>query len=131
MWCSVENKDLITLTEVAERSKSNTYQIGEIKSEIKEIKSEQKALYDLTSSVRLIASDMSKVNESLDEVKQGQKDLTIKMDTQISEVKGQIEKVDSKSKVDIWELFKAKAIPFLFGGGCIYGLIELIKSLMK
>jgi uncharacterized protein YhaN len=127
----MEDKDLIALTETVERTKSNTHQIGEIKNEIKEMRTEQKAIYELTSSVKMIAQDMSSIKESVEDVKQGQKSLEVQMDTQISEVKGKIALVDSKSKVDFLEIMRVKLIPFLFGGGCIYGVIELIKYLAK
>lgn len=127
----MEDKDLVTLTETVERSKSNTHQIGEIKEEIKGMRDEQKAIYELTSSVKLIAQDMSSIKDSVDEVKQGQKSLEIQMDNQIADVKGQIAKVDTKFKVDFVEIIKAKVIPFLFGGGCVYGLIEMIRYFVK
>lgn len=127
----MEDKDLITLTETTERAKSNTKQIGEIKEDIKEIRSEQKAIYELSSNIKVLVQEVSGVKDSVDEVKQGQKSLEIQMDTQIADVKGQIAKVDAKSRVDFLEIMKTKAIPFLFGGGCIYAVIEFIKYLAK
>lgn len=116
----MEDKDLITLTEVVERTKSNTHQIDEIKDDIKEIRNEQKAIYTIATSVELIAKDMTAMKESINEVKQGQKELTEK-----------VEKVDSKSKVDYLDTIKSKLVPWLFGGGCIYGAVEVIKYLIK
>ena len=127
----MEDKELIKLTEVDARSKSNSHQIEEIKDEIKEIRNEQKAIYTIATSVEIIAKDMSSMKESLNEVKQGQKDLTIKMDEQITDVKQKIEKVDSKSKVDFLEYFKTKVLPWVFGGGALGGIVALINYLTK
>ena len=127
----MEEKDLIKLTEVDARSKSNSHQIDELKDEVKEIKKENKAIYELTSSVKLIVQDMATIKDTVNEVKDGQKILEDKMDVQISEVKQKIEKVDGKSKVDFLEYIKTKIAPFLFGGGCIYAVIELVHSIVK
>jgi hypothetical protein len=128
---AMEDKELITLTEVVERTKSNTCQIEELKDEVKEIRNEQKAIYDIATSVKLIAQDMGAMKESLIEVKQGQKDLTYKMDEQISDVKQKIEKVDSKSKVDFLEYFNTKVLPWIFGGGALGGIVALFNYLAK
>lgn len=127
----MEEKDLIKLTEVDARSKSNSHQIDELKDEVKEIKKENKAIYELTSSVKLIVQDMATIKDTVNEVKDGQKILEDKMDVQISEVKQKIEKVDGKSKVDFLDYIKTKIIPWLFGGGCIYGVIELVRTFTK
>lgn len=135
----MDEKDLIILTETAARSKSNSKQIEEIKDEVKEIRNEQKAIYEIASSVKLIAQDMGFMKESLNEVKRGQKALTEKVDEQITEVKDKIEKVDSKSKIDIIEAkrdsLKQKLIPFICGGGAVSAVVyivsEIIKSLAK
>lgn len=127
----MEEKDLIKLTEVDARSKSNSHQIDELKHEVKEIKKENKAIYELTTSVKLIVQDMSTIKDTVNEVKDGQKVLEDKMDMQISDVKQQIDKQDEKFKVDLWEAFKTKIFPFVFGGGCAYGVIEFVRSLIK
>ena len=36
-----------------------------------------------------------------------------------------------KNKIDIRDIIKSKIIPILTGGGCIYGLAEFIKGLIK
>jgi uncharacterized coiled-coil DUF342 family protein len=128
----MDDKDLITLTEVVERSKSNTHQIEELKDEVKEIRYEQKAIYDIATSVKLIAQDMGAMKESLIEVKQGQKDLTTKMDEQIADVKKKVDDIDSKGKIDIWnEIIKPKILPVIFSGGFIYAIIEIVKQFIK
>ena len=84
---------LIELTEISERGKSNTHQIDEIKEDIKEMKLENKALYELTTSVKLIAQDMSSIKQDITEVKCGQEKLSVKMDSEISKVKDEQEKI--------------------------------------
>jgi len=116
----MEDKDLITLTETVERSKSNTHQIEDIKDEIKEIKSEQKAIYEIAASVKLIAQDMGSMKESINEVKQGQ-----------SKLEQKIDEVDEKSKVDFVTFLKTKFLPIAFSGGCLYLLIEIIMNFTK
>lgn len=77
----------VILIETEQRSKSNTDQIEEIKSDIKEIKQDQKAIYELTYSVKAIAENVANMKSDLKEVKQGQSDLSDKLDTQIKEIK--------------------------------------------
>ena len=55
----------------------------------------------------------------------------VETDKRVNDTSAKVNKVDEKTKVDIWELVKSKLVPFLFGGGCIYGVIELIKKLME
>jgi len=123
----MEDKDLVTLTETVERSKSNTHQIGELKEEIKEIHNEQKAIYELTSSVKLIAQDMSSIKESVNKVEQGQNMLSDKVDKQITDVKNQIENVDSKSKFDIVPFMIKTIIPTLIGLGIGAYIMQFVK----
>ena len=93
---------LIELTEISERGKSNTHQIDEIKEDIKEMKLENKALYELTTSVKLIAQDMSSIKQDIAEVKCGQEKLSDKMDSEISKVKDEQEKIkDNISEVKL------------------------------
>ncbi|CAB1252398.1 protein of unknown function [Ruminococcaceae bacterium BL-6] len=81
----------VMLVETEQRSKSNTYQINEIKSDIKEIKEDQKAIYQLTTSVKLIAQNIVHIQEDVNEIKQGQTDLSAKVDTQIKDIKSDVE----------------------------------------
>ena len=139
----MEDKDYIaltvTVTENTQRSRSNSHQIEELKERLDKMETKQEAIYELASSVKMIASDMSKMNESINEVKQGQKELTNKMDQQITDVREKIDKVDAKSKIDIVETsrdnIKQKITPFLLGGcsvaGVIYIIAEVIKALAK
>ncbi len=132
---TMDNQELVILTETVERSKSNTHQIEELKdevkeklsninAEIKEIKSEQKAIYEIAASVKLIAQDMGTMKESINDVKQGQ-----------SKLEQKIDEVDEKSKVDILETkrnnIKQNIAPFLLGGGSITAIIYIISEIIK
>lgn len=130
--CLMDDKDLILLTETATRAKGNTKQIEELKSDIKDIKNEQKALYELSSGIKVMAQDMSYIKESVNGIKDGQKILENKMDEQISDVKQKIATVDNKGKVDLWgDIIKPKIIPAIFSGGIIYAIVESIKQFIK
>ena len=134
----MEDKDLITLTETVERSKSNTHQIGEIKEEIKGIKEEQKSIYKIATSVEIIANNMQNLQDGLDQVKVGQEKLGQKMDEQIVEVRteqktldAKIQAVDDKSKVDMLTYLKDNWYKLAFGVGGISGLVYFIEQLTK
>lgn len=131
MKCIMEDKDLITLTETAARSKSNSHQIVELKDEIKEIRNEQKAIYTIATSVELIAKDMSSMKDSLNEVKQGQKELSSKVDEQIKEVKQEVKSIDNKSKVDLLKYVTSNWYKLAFGAGGIGAVIYYIQELTK
>lgn len=92
-----DDKELLIQT--TERSKSNTHQIDEIKEDIKQIKTDQKAIYDLTSSVKIIADNIQNMKDDIKEVKQGQSALSDKLDNQISDIKDDVQtRVDDVSK---------------------------------
>lgn len=105
----MDEKQIRELAEVSARAKSNTHQIEEIKKDIKEMRTEQKTLYDLTTSVKLIAQDMSYVKGSVDDVKQGQ----CEMNKKIQEIESSPAKMNAKK----WEGIKAKVL---------YGIIALL-----
>lgn len=95
----MDEDDKELLIQTSERSKSNTHQIEEIKDNIKEIKQDQKAIYDLTTSVKIIAENVSNMKDDIKEVKQGQSLLSDKLDNQITDIKDDVQhKVDGVSK---------------------------------
>ena len=62
----MDNENFIQiLTETTERAKSNTHQISELKDEVREIKKEQKAIYDIASSVKIMSESMANIKEDL------------------------------------------------------------------
>jgi len=87
--------DKSLLIETIERSKSNTHQIDDIKSDIKELQNKQEMIYDLTTSVKVMAENLSTVKDDVKEIKQGQSALSDKVDSQINEIK-----IDVDNKVE-------------------------------
>ena len=73
------------ITETAQRSKSNTHQIEELKEEIKDIKEDNKALSEIATSVKLIAQDMGHIKEDVTAVK----DTQSAMQRELSDVKNE------------------------------------------
>ncbi|WP_099467718.1 hypothetical protein [Konateibacter massiliensis] len=138
----------VKLAEVEQRTKSNTHQIEDIKDEIKEIKSEQKAIYDIAASIKVMATSMDTMKDDLVEVKQGQKELSNKVDNQIDEVKngqGKLEqklqervdavnsKVDlesNKMKFDLRDFIRDKLFPVILGAGSLGAVIVVLQKLI-
>lgn len=114
----MEEKYITMITETAERSKSNTHQIEEMKTEIKAMREDNKSIAKIATSVELIAKDMTYMKKDIGEVKQSQSELK----TELSEVKSnpakrKAEWFDSAEKL----LFTAIAtgiIAFILGNTC-------------
>lgn len=69
----------VHIQEVDSRSKSNEHRIDTHDKEIRELREKQDAIYDLTSSVKSIATDMTYIKEDVKEVKSGQDKLNEKV----------------------------------------------------
>ena len=69
----------VHLESVDARCKSNEHRIDDHDNEIKELREKQDAIYDLTSSVKSIATDMTYIKEDVKEVKSGQAQLNEKV----------------------------------------------------
>lgn len=138
------NEDEKTLLiSTSERSKSNTHQIDEIKADIKSIKEDQKLMYELTTSVKVISENLIGMKDDLKEVKQGQTDLSNKLDNQITEIKTDVEskvgnvndKVDKLKLEPLEEMKKDKhelriEIAKQVIGYVITGLVGIIGALI-
>ena len=61
----------VHVQEVDSRCKSNEHRIDDHDNAISELRNRQEAIYDLTSSVKSIAQDMSYIKEDVGEVKAG------------------------------------------------------------
>ena len=69
----MDNETIIKiLTETAERAKSNTHQIEELKEEVKDLNKEQKAIYDIASSIKVMSSEMVNIRGDITAVKDSQ-----------------------------------------------------------
>lgn len=69
----------VRLESIDARCRSNAHRIDENDAEIKELREKQDAIYDLTSSVKSIATDMTYIKEDVKEVKSGQDKLNAKV----------------------------------------------------
>lgn len=69
----------VHIQEVDSRTRSNEHRIDDHDTEIRELREKQDAIYDLTSSVKSIATDMTYIKEDVKEVKSGQDKLNEKV----------------------------------------------------
>lgn len=69
----------VHIQEVDSRSRSNEHRLDDHDSELRELREKQDAIYDLTSSVKSIATDMTYIKEDVKEVKSGQDKLNEKV----------------------------------------------------
>lgn len=69
----------VRLQEVDSRSRSNEHRLDDHEKEIRELRDKQDAIYELTSSVKSIATDMTYIKEDVKEVKTGQEKLNEKV----------------------------------------------------
>lgn len=107
----------VHIQEVDSRSKTNEHRLGEHDAELRELREKQDAIYDLTSSVKSIATDMTYIKEDVKEVKSGQDKLnekvTILENRPANETKKRIDGITEK-------------ILWLFIGGIAVGLLSMI-----
>lgn len=118
---------LVKAEKVEQRAKANTHQIEEIKEEVKEIREEQKVLLELTTSVKLIAQDMTYMKSTIEDVKTGQDSLNSK----IHYVEEQVEQVGNRTKVDWLDFVTRNFWKLLLAAGGICGAADLILELWK
>lgn len=69
----------IHVQEIDSRSRSNEHHLDKHDHEIRELREKQDAIYDLTSSVKSIATEMTYIKEDVKEVKSGQDKLNEKV----------------------------------------------------
>lgn len=69
----------VHIQEVDSRSRSNEHRLDDHDAELRELREKQDAIYDLTSSVKSIATDMTYIKEDVKEVKSGQDKLNEKV----------------------------------------------------
>lgn len=104
----------VHLQEVDSRSRSNEHRLDDHEKEIKELRDKQDAIYELTSSVKSIATDMNYIKEDVKEVKTGQDKLnekvTILENRPANETKKRFD--DVKDKL-IWLLIGGVAVGLL------------------
>ena len=105
----------VHLQEVDSRSKSNEHRIDAHEKEIYELREKQDAIYDLTSSVKSIATDMTHIKEDVKEVKTGQDKLNEKVteleNKPANEAKKRLDKIGDKL---LWLLIGGIAAGLLY-----------------
>ena len=104
----------VRLQEVDSRSRSNEHRLNDHEKAIKELRDKQDAIYELTSSVKSIATDMNYIKEDVKEVKTGQDKLnekvTILENRPANETKKRFDEVKDKL---IWLLIGGLAVGLL------------------
>lgn len=111
----------VRVQDVDSRTKSNTHRLDNHDKEIKEIKDKQDAIYDLTSSVKSIATDMAYIKEDVKEVKVSQKELAVK----VNEIENK-PAIETKKKI---EEIKDKIIWLVVGGVAVYLLTSILPNI--
>lgn len=106
----------VRIQETDSRSKSNEHRLDAHDSELRELREKQDTIYDLTSSVKSIATDMAYIKEDVKEVKSGQDRLNEKVT--VLENKPASE---TKKKLDTI----AEKLLWLFVGGLAAGALAL------
>lgn len=69
----------VRIQEVDSRCRSNEHRLDTYDNEIRKLREKQDGIYDLTSSVKSIATDMTYIKEDVKEVKSGQDRLNEKV----------------------------------------------------
>lgn len=85
----------VKIQEVDSRSKSNEHRIEDCEAEIKEVKTEQKAIYKIANSVENLATSMTDLQVDVKEVRTGQKQLNDKVNM--------LENQPAKKTYDTWQ----------------------------
>ena len=111
----------VHLQEVDSRSRSNEHRLDDHEKEIKELRDKQDAIYELTSSVKSIATDMNYIKEDVKEVKTGQDELNKK----VNELENKPANETKKKFDDV----KDKLIWLLIGGIAVGLLSALLPNI--
>ena len=107
----------VHLESVDARCKSNEHRLNDHDIELKEIREKQDAIYDLTSSVKSIATDMTYIKEDVQEVKSGQAQLNEKVTI--------LENKPAQETKKKWDSISEKLLWLLIGGIAV-GLLSTI-----
>lgn len=111
----------VHLQEVDSRSRSNEHRLDDHEKEIKELRNKQDAIYELTSSVKSIATDMNYIKEDVKEVKTGQNELNKK----VNELENK-PATETKKRIDD---IKDKLIWLLIGGVATGLLLSVLPNI--
>lgn len=107
----------VHIQEVDSRARSNEHRLDKHDKEISDLREKQDAIYDLTSSVKSIATDMTYIKEDVKEVKTGQEKLNEKVTI--------LENRPANETQKRFDVIKDKLI-WLFVGGIVVGLLSMV-----
>ena len=107
----------VHIQEVDSRTRSNEHRIDAHDKELREMREKQDALYDLTSSVKSIATDMTYLKEDVKDVKFGQD----KLNEKVTILENQPAK-ETKKRID----GLADKLLWLLVGGAAAGALSLL-----
>lgn len=107
----------VHIQEIDSRSRSNEHRLDDHEQALRELREKQDAIYDLTSSVKSIATDLTYIKEDVKEVKSGQDKLNEKVTFLENRPAN-----ETKKKVD----GIAEKILWLFVGGIAAGLLSAV-----
>ena len=113
--------DKVKIAELDARCKSNTHQIDELKNDISDIKSEQKAIYDINTNIQLMTQTMGLMKTDITEVK---KDM--------GGVKEKVNILENKPAHDTYKKFdviKDKLAWIFIGGVTVYLLTQILPNM--
>lgn len=107
----------VHLASVDSRCEANEHKITEHEQTLKELREKQDAIYDLTSSVKSIATDMAYIKEDVKEVKSGQDRLNEKVTV--------LENRPASDTKKRWDNIFNKLL-WLIAGGIAIGILSAI-----
>ena len=97
------NLDLVVkVAKIEENTKQNTYQISELKDNVKEINQQYTAIYEISSAVKLMAQAMNSVKDDIVDIKKTTEKMQedAKKDRDLIEERLKEEREVTESKVD-------------------------------
>ena len=103
----------VHVQEIDSRCKSNEHRIDDHDNAISELRNRQEAIYDLTSSVKSIAQDMSYIKEDVGEVKAKQTELNDKVTVLENRPANETKKRWDSISMELLKLFVVGVVSFL------------------
>lgn len=122
------NEEIKRLAEVEQRSKSNTHAIEELKESIKEVRSEQKAIYEINANIKLMAQSVASVKEDVSDMKEDISNTNKEVKDDIGKVKERISAIESKPDKDTastYRKYKDTIIAMIVTGVAAYVLGQI------
>lgn len=119
----MENNELGERVAALEKDAEN------IHTELAEIKNQNQAIYEIATSVKVIATDLQNVKETVAEVKLGQDSLGRKLDEEIDRVKSEQDEIHERiDEVDQRDAKEAHAMLKDFGRKAAWLLIGAVLT---